>query len=213
MTTTLNVNEIFPSFQGEGLYTGIPCVFLRLNECNLNCTYCDEDNNKKPKLYTIDTCINIIKEFFKQIPLYKQLVITGGEPLLQYTALKELCTKLYQQIKHIKIHIETNATIHKMLPIDHYTLSPKILEVSKIQQLIKQLENNHIDYSFKFVITLDNIQDTITVINKLHTHSIIYLQPETSNRVEITNKIIECWHNINKPFLIGTQIHKFLQQK
>ena len=39
-----NIIEIFSSIQGEGKYVGCRQVFLRLEGCNLNCTYCDTDS-------------------------------------------------------------------------------------------------------------------------------------------------------------------------
>jgi len=38
---SLRINEIFYSIQGESLYAGLPCVFIRLTGCNLRCAYCD----------------------------------------------------------------------------------------------------------------------------------------------------------------------------
>lgn len=75
----LKVNEIFYSIQGESLYAGLPCVFVRLTGCNLRCVYCDTR-------YAYDEGIMMnIKEILKEVEKYQcRLVeITGGEPLLQ----------------------------------------------------------------------------------------------------------------------------------
>ena len=37
----LSIHEIFKSIQGESLYAGYPCVFVRLAGCDLRCAYCD----------------------------------------------------------------------------------------------------------------------------------------------------------------------------
>jgi 7-carboxy-7-deazaguanine synthase len=39
----LQVQEIFPTVQGEGPHTGVPSVFIRLGGCNLACTFCDTE--------------------------------------------------------------------------------------------------------------------------------------------------------------------------
>jgi 7-carboxy-7-deazaguanine synthase len=76
---TLLVNEIFHSIQGESLYGGRPCVFIRLTGCNLRCTYCDtiyayDEGNRRD----IDEIVEAVQTF--GCPLVE---ITGGEPLLQ----------------------------------------------------------------------------------------------------------------------------------
>jgi organic radical activating enzyme len=39
----LIVNEIFESIQGEGGCSGQLSIFIRLANCNMNCTFCDTD--------------------------------------------------------------------------------------------------------------------------------------------------------------------------
>jgi len=38
----LVLSEVFgPTIQGEGRHAGLPCVFVRLGRCNLDCRWCD----------------------------------------------------------------------------------------------------------------------------------------------------------------------------
>jgi 7-carboxy-7-deazaguanine synthase len=76
---TLLVNEIFYSIQGESIYSGRPCVFVRLTGCNLRCSYCDtqyayEEGEKME-----------IAQIIRRVSGYKcrLIEITGGEPLIQ----------------------------------------------------------------------------------------------------------------------------------
>ena len=76
---TLRVNEIFYSIQGESLYAGCPCVFIRLSGCNLRCSYCDTR-------YAYDQGMEVsIVEIQDRVNRYKSNIveITGGEPLIQ----------------------------------------------------------------------------------------------------------------------------------
>lgn len=76
---TLLVNEIFYSIQGESLYSGLPCTFIRLAGCNLRCAYCDTQ-------YAYDEGTEIeINNLIKKISGFgcSLVEITGGEPLLQ----------------------------------------------------------------------------------------------------------------------------------
>lgn len=88
---TYHVKEIFgPTLQGEGLHTGMPCVFLRLAGCNAwdgrpemraasACPYCDTDFRGGEAL-DLDT---IIARLLALTPTVNGCVLTGGEPLLQ----------------------------------------------------------------------------------------------------------------------------------
>lgn len=75
----LKVTEIYTSVQGESIYAGWPCVFVRLTGCPLRCKWCDtvysfeggEDQSVE------DLVTRIAAEDVKMIEL------TGGEPLAQ----------------------------------------------------------------------------------------------------------------------------------
>ncbi len=40
VTTLYKVNDIFYSLEGEGKWCGFPTIFIRMAQCNLNCSYC-----------------------------------------------------------------------------------------------------------------------------------------------------------------------------
>ena len=81
--STITINEIYHSIQGESTWAGCPCVFVRLTFCDLRCTYCDTEyafyEGKKQSLPDI---VNTVMKF--DCPLVE---ITGGEPLLQKNVL------------------------------------------------------------------------------------------------------------------------------
>ncbi|WP_436440803.1 radical SAM protein, partial [Enterococcus faecium] len=77
---TLRISEIFASVQGEGIWVGIPSVFVRVSGCNLRCVWCDTPyaswNPEGPILE--------LEDILTQIETYKidHVVLTGGEPML-----------------------------------------------------------------------------------------------------------------------------------
>ncbi len=76
---TLVINEIFFSIQGESLFMGCPCAFIRLSGCNLRCSYCDTTyaHNEGSEM-DFESILKVISTFPCQM-----VEITGGEPLLQ----------------------------------------------------------------------------------------------------------------------------------
>lgn len=81
--STLTINEIYHSIQGESTWAGEPCVFVRLTFCDLRCTYCDTEYAfYEGKKQTLDEIVAAVAAF--RCPLVE---ITGGEPLLQKNVL------------------------------------------------------------------------------------------------------------------------------
>lgn len=100
----LNICEIFYSLQGESTFSGLPCVFVRLTGCNLNCRWCDTIYAKKEgTLICIEDIIKKVESFGCNL-----VEITGGEPLIQPetpTLIEELLCR-----GHLVL-VETNGTV------------------------------------------------------------------------------------------------------
>ena len=77
---SLRITEIFYSIQGESLYAGLPCVFIRLTGCNLRCAYCDTRYAYEEGM---DMTIPEILSRIESYPASTLVEITGGEPLFQ----------------------------------------------------------------------------------------------------------------------------------
>ena len=106
----MRINSIFYSLSGEGIHTGIPTIFIRLQGCNLRCTWCDTKYALEPeggKFMDIPTILTEV-ESFKPKP--KWILITGGEPLMQEDKLAELTEKL--KYRGYFVEIETNGSIN-----------------------------------------------------------------------------------------------------
>jgi organic radical activating enzyme len=106
--STLLVQEIFPTIQGEGPLAGVPAVFLRLGGCNLACSFCDTEFES----FSERTLTDVVQEVLALAQMRKLVVITGGEPLRQPIEL--LCEALIAE--GFMVQIETNGTLWRKLP-------------------------------------------------------------------------------------------------
>jgi len=80
----LRLTEIFDSFQGEALTSGLPTIFVRLTGCPLRCVYCDTEYAfTGGERQSLETIIETIKSY----PC-KRICLTGGEPLAQPNAIE-----------------------------------------------------------------------------------------------------------------------------
>ncbi len=119
------VTEIFSSVQGEGLLAGCRQVFIRLYGCNLNCSFCDTALNEKPDYCRFELTPG--QGDFKLLPnplksavaaatastydltLHHSVSLTGGEPLLHTSFIRELIPLLKGTRRGI--YLETNGTL------------------------------------------------------------------------------------------------------
>jgi 7-carboxy-7-deazaguanine synthase len=153
--------EIFHSIQGEGVYAGRPAVFLRLALCNLACVWCDtrytwdweqHDQRKEVVAISVDEAGEEMRRFN-----CRNLVVTGGEPLVQQKELVPLLERL--KASGFRIEVETNGTIvpgKKLLGlVDHWSVSPKLensgntmpaRENPKAYHLFRDLPSSHFKY-------------------------------------------------------------------
>lgn len=130
----LPISEIFHSIQGEGMFTGVPSIFIRVIGCNLRCVFkgstCDTPYTsfcpETAKYGSISDVLNAIEQIRKQYPHTEHIVITGGEPLLYRKELCELIRNI-RQMMNVCITIETNGTLPALeAGVDLYSISPKL---------------------------------------------------------------------------------------
>lgn len=77
--SSLLVNEIFHSIQGESTFAGLPCAFVRLSGCPLRCAWCDTSYAfDEGRLMTIDGIVDEVQSLGVDL-----VEVTGGEPLAQ----------------------------------------------------------------------------------------------------------------------------------
>lgn len=101
----LEVCEIFYSLQGESTHAGRPCIFIRLSQCNLRCSWCDTQYAGAPgQRMTIDAILAEVTQYPARL-----VEITGGEPLLQDDIL-ELIGDLHHA--GYEILLETNGSLY-----------------------------------------------------------------------------------------------------
>ncbi len=118
---TLRIAEVFPSVQGEGLRQGEPTLFVRLAGCNLRCSFCDTKYARTGgEMRTRDSVVAEVRRIRLDFPA-DWVCLTGGEPLLQ--DISGLVRDLKKE--GLKVQVETNGTVDRLLPVDWYTVSPK----------------------------------------------------------------------------------------
>ena len=178
--------EYFYSLQGEGRYCGTPSLFFRFSGCNMTCSGfgssfmaddgvevmgCDsayavnkEHFSHSWKSIDASYLIHILDEHTEEYPFLKNIVLTGGEPLLYSKDESFLEFLNYAHNKNIRITIETNASINidfKTYPIYKnivFALSVKLSNSGEKKDLrikndvIKNISNNAKDTFFKFTV-------------------------------------------------------------
>lgn len=210
--------EIFYSIQGEGRTAGTPSVFIRTDLCNLHCIWCDTDytwnwegtpfvheNDARPGYRKFDKKTWIkrcsIEEVVERVLAYpaRNVVLTGGEPLMQQSALVALMHRLRQCDASYRFEVETNGTL---LPraefeavIDQYNVSPKLTNSNNPARLRERPAvyfyfARNLKAYFKFVVAQpSDVQEVLCLQERYGIAAEkIWLMPEGSTRQKLAHR-------------------------
>lgn len=215
------VNEVFETIQGEGSYTGIAAIFVRLQGCPVGCSWCDTKHtwNINPDLsrpladivrkaretehWADVTADDLLALFKREGYQARHVVITGGEPCMY--DLNPLCNALHQQ--GFSTQIETSGTFDIKAPQTTWvTVSPKVNMAGGYKVLQSALDRaNEIKHPVAMTKHVDELLQLLQhtdVSNKL-----VYLQPISQQR-RATELAIEMCKKHN--WRLSVQVHKYL---
>lgn len=231
MSLNLSNNPILV-IQGEGPLMGKKFILLRFKGCNLSCEGCDEPDSlhitPNDASYELNDIVEKIEFHYRHYKI-KNLMITGGEPLLYQTQIVELimlCRKI--NIHFDNINIETNGTIVDLYPFfkqDNilFSISPKIGALKSKVEISEKLFLQNIDslyyekrgkYNFIIKLVIDpgdlslldkieSIDVDYATLNQLKHEGKVYLMPLGKNRkeqIERSQKLIDICINRNYEF-------------
>ncbi len=222
------ISEIFLSIQGEGLYLGVPQIFIRFYGCNLSCSFCDTG----PKLYKTFDRNALMSKILDYKEPYHSITLTGGEPLLQTDFIKDFLYE-YKRVYKKPIYLETNGTLHielskviKYVDIvamdfklssstkgaDFWVEHMKFLKIAKEKKIfIKMVVSNNTDSR--------DIRKGMEIISKVDCNIPVVLQPVTSDsaneKISDTNlsKFREILRKTNNHVQVIPQVHKMIGVK
>ncbi|MCL9776704.1 7-carboxy-7-deazaguanine synthase QueE [Vibrio methylphosphonaticus] len=216
------INEMFETIQGEGIYTGVPAVFVRLQGCNVGCAWCDtkqtwlaekEDERTfgevivkqgdDPTWYSA-SAKDVIAQYQALGYNAKHIVITGGEPC-EFDLLP--LTQAFESIG-CQCQIETSGTAPISVTDKTWvTVSPKVAMKGKLPVRSSALERaNEIKHPVATQKNIDQLDELLLGVT-LKPNVVIALQP-ISQKLRATELCIEVC--IQRNWRLSVQTHKYL---
>ena len=211
-TNKILLSEFYWAIEGEGLWQGKLCYFIRFAGCNLNCSYCDEKDKMICVEDEIDNIILKIENNFGNMDnTNKRIVITGGEPFKQEAQLINLLVELLDRKKY-EICIYTNGT---------YCIPEALLKHKRIRFVVDYKLNDVGKMKETNLINLDKgdvLKFVVEDVKKLNDiKRIAYQYPNTNIILSpawdlINPKDISNWMIANKvnDMKLGLQQHKYI---
>lgn len=192
----VHINNLFHTFQGEGLHAGRRSLFVRMPKCNLKCSWCDT---------SFDTSNETTFEQFISFALteaHRFAVITGGEPLMNKDTPEVIS---WLKNHGYEVAVETNGTFPYLEGIDWVTCSPKRDACYKVHRLLKPHVNEYkyvVDEGFDFDLLKRHKDDP--------DHVRLSLSPEFGSFEESLRKIFSFIQE-NPRWRISLQTHKWMK--
>ncbi|MFM4929022.1 7-carboxy-7-deazaguanine synthase QueE [Aeromonas dhakensis] len=216
------INEIFQTIQGEGVFTGLPAIFVRLQGCPVGCPWCDTrhtwvvDPAREVGVQAVLDCSNesdgwskmsteqILASFQQLGYQARHVVITGGEPCLY--DLQDLSTALIAA--GYQVQIETSGTseiqTHERTWV---TVSPKINMKGGLPVLVSALERaNEIKHPVATERHVEEL-DALLATARLRDDVVIALQPISQKSRATQLAMATC---IARNWRLSIQTHKYL---
>ena len=214
------VNEVFVTVQGEAKYTGTPCMFIRLQGCDVGCPWCDtkhtwdavpEDeidpsdliareakDDKHWAMMDEHQLLCLVRE-----AKVKHVVLTGGEPCDH--DLHALTRVMAQD--RITVQIETSGTSEIKMYDAWVTLSPKIDMPGGLK-----VRQDAVDRANEIKFPVGKQTDVEKLLQflrdyKVHPRKKVWLQPLSQNPKATQLCLATCYkHNFN----LSVQTHKYI---
>jgi len=219
---TLDVHSVFFTIQGEGPFTGVRSIFVRLAGCNLQCPGCDTEYTKGRETWKVRHLVTLIHQLSMDNNAPNCLVvITGGEPLRQN--IGRLCLTL-AHIGH-GVQIESNG----VFPPDSVTEG---MILAGDAMLVVSPKTRHINrrtaelaMCFKYVLDAQSVSpdDGLPILalghpaaggvaRPPHPTCIIYINPFDAGDAEQNKANLEAVVNSAKAHghVMGVQLHKLV---
>lgn len=178
-----HISEIFNSIQGEGPYVGTRQVFVRFEECQLHCAYCDTPQTRNVSgscrvertpgggdFHKIKSPLGRedVEEIIQKLwsPSTRHVSLTGGEPLIHADFIKTLNMEY-------PLYLETNAGFPQK--------ARELKDMISIASCdIKLPEHESTDH---YTELLKNELETISVFNETSTTFVkVIILPETTTQ-------------------------------
>lgn len=221
-TSAVKINEVFQSIQGEGAFTGVPSIFVRLQGCPVGCPWCDtkhtwEVDNADQRTIAVVMAENqesstwfeadikqLVELFEQQHYQAKHIIITGGEPCMY--DLTDITSQLIDN--GFSVQIETSGTFEVQCHPDTWvTVSPKVNMRGGYQVLDSALNRaNEIKHPVAMEKHIDELDELLQRLEPAN-QPLVYLQPISQQQRATDLAIDTC---IKRNWRLSLQTHKFI---
>lgn len=213
---------MFESLQGEGSYTGLPSIFVRLQGCPIGCPWCDTKHTwtVSPELRTTNdevmsetveserwfehTTNQLLALFSQHGYVAKHIVLTGGEPCMY--DLTEITSNLIN--KGYSVQIETSGTYEiNAHPDTWVTVSPKVNMPGGRPVLRSAMcRANEIKHPIAMEKHIEELDGVLALLGDQVVPN-VYLQPISQQKRATDLAIKTC---IARNWRLSLQTHKFI---